>query len=84
MRVVKSPFDEVDLGNTTYILGTELYQPGLASAGGGPKADYSPLYLGLRRGSNEKCAFLHTRLEFSHLSVSGPESLAYELSWAVL
>ena len=47
---MKFPFQKVDLGNTTYILGTELYQPGLASAGDGPKADYSPLYLGLRRG----------------------------------
>jgi hypothetical protein len=37
MRVVKSPFQEVDLGDTTYILGTELYQPGLASAGVDPK-----------------------------------------------
>ena len=43
---MKSPFQEVDIGNTTYILETELYQPGLDSAGGGPKADYSPSIFG--------------------------------------
>ena len=79
MRVVKSPFHEVDLWDTTNILGTELYQPGLASAGVGPKADYSPLYLGLRRGRVTRSAhfcipgwsfptFLYQGLSHWHMS----------------
>lgn len=53
--MVKSPFQEVDLGNTAYILGTKLYSP---SAEGRPRVDSLPLYLKLRRGRVTRSAHI--------------------------